>query len=76
MGRHGSSSVNWSEQIHKKPLVSSDEILRFPVGQCVITSPAYGNGKEALFPYKLKIPIFQKDKQRAEQSQQLWGIFD
>ncbi|MGK7952240.1 MAG: type IV secretory system conjugative DNA transfer family protein, partial [Xenococcaceae cyanobacterium] len=74
MGRHSSRSVNWSEQIHKKPLVSSDEILRFPEGKCVITSPAYGNGKEALFPYKLKIPISQKDKQRAEQSQQLWGF--
>ena len=74
MGRHSSRSVNWSEQIHKKPLVSSDEILRFPEGQCVITSPAYGNGREALFPYKLKIPISQKDKQRAEQSQQLWGF--
>ena len=74
MGRHSSRSVNWSEQIHKKPLVSSDEILRFREGKCVITSPAYGNGKEALFPYKLKIPISQKDKRRAEQSQQLWGF--
>lgn len=73
MGRHGSRSVNWSEQIHKKPLITSDEILRFPEGKCVITSPAYGNAKEALFPYKLKIPISQQDKQRAKQSEKLWG---
>lgn len=73
MGRHGSRSVNWSEQIHKKPLITSDEILRLSEGKCVITSPAYGNGREALFPYKLKIPISQKDKQRAKQSEKLWG---
>ena len=73
MGRHGSRSVNWSEQIHKKPLITSDEILRFPEGKCVITSPAYGNAKEALFPYKLKITISQQDKQRAKQSEKLWG---
>ena len=73
MGRHGSRSVNWSEQIHKKPLITSDEILRFPEGKCVITSPAYGNAKEALFPYKLKVPISSQDKQRAKQSEQLWN---
>ncbi len=72
MGRQGSRSVNWSEQIHKKPLITSDEILRFPQGKCVITSPAYGNATEALFPYKLKIPVSQKDRQRAKQSEQLW----
>ena len=73
MGRHGSRSVNWSEQIHKKPLITSDEILRFPEGKCVITSPAYGNAQEALFPYRLKIPISQQDKQRAKQSEKLWS---
>ncbi|MDJ0690182.1 MAG: type IV secretion system DNA-binding domain-containing protein [Xenococcaceae cyanobacterium MO_188.B32] len=73
IGKHGSRSVNWSEQIHKKPLITSDEILRFPEGKCVITSPAYGNGREALFPYKLKIPVSKKDKQRAKQSEQLWN---
>ena len=73
MGRHGSRSINWSEQIHKKPLITSDEILRFPEGKCVITSPAYGNAKEALFPYKLKVPISQQDKQRAKQSEKLWS---
>ncbi|BAU67508.1 hypothetical protein STA3757_49300 (plasmid) [Stanieria sp. NIES-3757] len=73
MGRHGSRSVNWSEQIHKKPLITADEILRFREGKCVITSPAYGNGREALFPYKLKIPVSKKDKQRAKQSEQLWS---
>ncbi len=73
MGRHGSRSVNWSEQIHKKPLITSDEILRFREGKCVITSPAYGNAQEALFPYKLKVPISQQDKQRAKQSEKLWS---
>ncbi len=72
MGMQSSRSVNWSEQVHKKPLITSDEILRFPQGTCVITSPAYGNAKESLFPYKLKIPVSPKDRQRAKESEELW----
>ncbi|MGK7896931.1 MAG: type IV secretory system conjugative DNA transfer family protein, partial [Xenococcus sp. (in: cyanobacteria)] len=72
MGRQGGRSVNWNEQVHKKPLITSDEILRFPQGTCVITSPAYGNAKESLFPYKLKIPVSPKDRQRAKESEELW----
>ncbi|WP_013334665.1 type IV secretory system conjugative DNA transfer family protein [Gloeothece verrucosa] len=71
-GSQTSRSTNWSEQIHKKPLLSPDEILRFPQGECVITSPAYGSGKEALFPYKLKIPIEQREFKRASESEALW----
>ena len=55
MGGQMGRSINFSEQIHKKPLLSADEIMRFPQGKCVITSPAYGSNAEALFPYLLKM---------------------
>lgn len=72
MGQQTSRSINWSEQIHKKPLISPDQIMRFPQGKCVITSPAYGSGDEALFPYPLIIPVSKADKKRAEESEKLW----
>src|SRR4028118_552831 len=72
MGRQTSRSVNWSEQLQKKPLISPDEILRFPQGKCVITSPAYATGTEALFPYPLKIPVRPGDIKRAKESEELW----
>jgi type IV secretion system protein VirD4 len=71
-GQHMSRSVNWSEQLQKKPLLSADEILRFPQGKCVISSPAYGNDREALFPYLLKIPVSSADINRAKRSEELW----
>ena len=73
MGQHYSRSTNWSEQIQKKPLISADEIMRFPQGKCAITSPAYGNGTEALFPYLLKIPVSKADIKRAKESEALWS---
>ncbi|HAZ46414.1 MAG TPA: TRAG family protein [Cyanobacteria bacterium UBA11369] len=72
MGQQTSRSVNWSEQLQKKPLISADEILRFPQGKCVITSPAYGSETEALFPYPLKIPVKPSDIKRAKESEALW----
>ena len=72
MGQQTSRSVNWSEQLQKKPLISADEILRFPQGKCIITSPAYGTGTEALFPYPLKIPVRYNDLKRAKDSESLW----
>jgi type IV secretion system protein VirD4 len=71
-GVQTSRSVNWSEQIHKKPLISADEIMRFPQGKCVITSPAYGNGQEAAFPYRLTIPVIKADRKKATDSEALW----
>ena len=58
--------------MQKKPLISPDEILRFPQGKCVITSPVYATGTEALFPYPLKIPVRPGDIKRAKESEKLW----
>jgi type IV secretion system protein VirD4 len=71
-GPQTNRSINWSEQIHKKALIGADEIMRFPQGKCVITSPAYGDGKEAAFPYLLKIPVRKGDRLRAQECETLW----
>lgn len=71
-GQQTSRSVNWSEQLQKKPLISADEILRFPQGKCVITNPGYGTGAEALFPYLIKIPVRPGDIKRVKDSEALW----
>ncbi len=71
-GAQATRTITWNDQIHKKPLISADEILRFPQGRCVITSPAYGSSNEALFPYKLKIPVSKADIKRATESESLW----
>ncbi|NEO99562.1 MAG: type IV secretory system conjugative DNA transfer family protein [Symploca sp. SIO2E9] len=72
MGQQSTRSINWSEQIQKKPLIGADEIMRFPQGKCVITSPAYSSGSEALFPYALKIPVPKQDIKRQQESIALW----
>lgn len=72
MGNHPSRSTNVSESLQKKPLLSADEIMRFPQGTCVLNSPAYGNNRESLFPYKLRIPVPSGDIKRAKESEDLW----
>lgn len=72
LGIQHTRSINWNEQIYKKPLISADEILRFPQGKCVITSPAYSSKEEALFPYPIKIPIRKQDIKRQEESMAMW----
>jgi len=70
--QNNSRSLTWNEQLHKKPLISPDVIMRFPQGKCVITSPAYSSGGEALFPYLLKIPVKSADIKRIKESSALW----
>lgn len=70
--QNNSRSLTWNEQLHKKPLISPDRIMRFPQGKCVITSPAYSSGGEALFPYLLKIPVKSADIKRIKESSALW----
>ena len=70
--QNNSRSLTWNEQLHKKPLISPDRIMRFPQGKCVITSPAYSSGGEALFPYLLKIPVKSADIKRIKESSTLW----
>ena len=72
MGKEFSRNVNYSESLQKKPLISVDEILRMGQGMCIVTSPAYGSGNEALYPVKGKVFVPKSDIKRRSESEQLW----
>ena len=67
-----SRSISWSENLQKMPVISADEILKFPQGKCVITSPGYSSGGQASIPYPLIIPVSKADEKRAKESESLW----
>lgn len=68
----GNRSTNFSEQWQRKPLISVDQILRFPEGRCVITASAYGDNNDGFRPYLLKIPVPPQDEVRARESVEIW----
>jgi type IV secretory pathway TraG/TraD family ATPase VirD4 len=72
MGGQSSRSISWSESLQKMPVLSADEILKFPQGKCVITSPGYSSGGQASIPYPLIIPVLKADEKRAKESERLW----
>jgi hypothetical protein len=67
-----SRSISWSENLQKMPVISADEILKFPQGKCVITSPGYSSEGQASIPYPLIIPVSKADEKRAHDSEALW----
>ena len=54
------------------PILTADEIMRFPQGKCVITNPGYTSVGEGSIPYPLTIPIPKLDINRINRSEQLW----
>ncbi|MBE9020522.1 type IV secretory system conjugative DNA transfer family protein, partial [Chroococcidiopsidales cyanobacterium LEGE 13417] len=66
-------SVTWTERLETMPILTADQILRFPPGKCVITNPGYSWGGESSIPYPLTIPIPKSDRTRIEQSIRLWN---
>ncbi len=62
LGGQMSRSISWSENLQKMPVISADEILKFPQGKCVITSPGYSSGGQASIPYPLIIPVSKADE--------------
>jgi type IV secretion system protein VirD4 len=72
LGGQMSRSISFSENLQKMPVISADEILKFPQGKCVITSPGYSAGGQASIPYPLIIPVSKADKKRAAESETLW----
>lgn len=65
-------SVSWSERLQTMPILTPDEIMRFPQGKCVITNPGYSSGGEGSIPYPTTIPIPKSDQKRIEESTKLW----
>ena len=62
-----------SEQTRTQPLILSDEITRFDVGECLVINPAYHNQKQANLPQHVNQIRISKDDQTLEkQCEQLW----
>jgi len=68
----GQRTQSWNESLQKLPIISVDEIMRFPQGKCVLTSPAYKSGAEGFIPYPLTIPVPKSDIKRADECKKLW----
>jgi type IV secretion system protein VirD4 len=66
-------SVTWADRLQTMPIITPDEILRFPQGKCVITNPGYSSGGEGSIPYPLTIPIPKSDQKRIEDCERLWN---
>ncbi len=67
---HGSSS--YSEQYHKMPLLTPDQILKLDQGECVFINSAYKGGHESSIPLRLKVKIAQQEIGIQQRSTQLW----
>ena len=65
-------STTWSDNLQTMPILTPDEILRFPQGKCVIVNPGYSSGGEGSIPYPLTIPIPSADRKRIQESSSLW----
>ena len=63
----GSTSV--SKQIHQVPLISVDQIERFPQGKAIISNPGYGDKDDARRPLMGRIGIPTEDIEREKQAQ-------
>ncbi len=68
----GQRTLSFNESLQKLPIISVDEIMRFPQGKCVITSPGYSSGPEGFIPYPLTIPVSPGDIKRAKECEDLW----
>ena len=65
-------TVTWTDNLQTMPILTADEIMRFPQGKCVITNPGYTSVGEGSIPYPLTIPIPKIDIVRIDRSEQLW----
>ncbi|MFB2879346.1 type IV secretory system conjugative DNA transfer family protein [Floridanema aerugineum] len=65
-------SVTMADRLQTMPIITPDEIMRFPQGKCVITNPGYSSGGEGSIPYPLTIPIPKSDQKRISECEKLW----
>ena len=68
---HGQSgaSTSVSQQIHQVPLISVDQIERFPQGKAIISNPGYGDRNDTRRPLMGRIGIPTEDIRRENQAQ-------
>ncbi len=66
-------TTTWSDSLQTMPIITADEIMRFPQGKCVITNPGYTSSGEGSIPYPLTIPIPKLDIYRISKCEKLWN---
>ncbi|WP_337884485.1 type IV secretory system conjugative DNA transfer family protein [Fischerella thermalis] len=66
-------TTTWADNIQTMPILTADEIMRFPQGKCVITNPGYTSSSEGSIPYPLTIPIPKSDQKQIEENEKLWS---
>ena len=66
-GKSGASR-SISEQDRTRKLISPDEILKLPVGHCILINPAYRNKTEANVPLKLPVKILPVERKKEADS--------
>lgn len=62
-------STSTSKQIHQVPLISVDQIERFPQGKAIIANPGYGDKNDGKRPVMGKIGIPLEDIRRETEAQ-------
>jgi type IV secretion system protein VirD4 len=71
--RSSSGGRSSNEQIHKKPLISTDQILGFRQGECILRSPALQGHNRSGLPWHIRrIHIPKSDQQTAKQCEDFW----
>lgn len=65
-------NITFSESLSTVPILTPDEIMRFPQGKCAITNPGYSSDGEGSIPYILRIPVPSGDVKRISECHHLW----
>ncbi|MEL7409031.1 MAG: type IV secretory system conjugative DNA transfer family protein, partial [Cyanobacteria bacterium J06558_2] len=65
----GGASTSVSQQTQQIPLISVDQIERFPQGKAIILNPGYGDRNDVKRPIMGQIGIPQQDIDRAIQAE-------
>jgi type IV secretion system protein VirD4 len=66
---HNGGSTSTSKQIHQVPLISVDQIERFPQGKAIIANPGYGDKNDTRRPLMGRIGVPLEDIQRDQKAQ-------
>ncbi len=71
----GGASRSVSDQERTRKLLSTEEFLKLPPGNCVFINPAYTSKSEASIPIKMDVKIHPSEIAKQEKAQAGWNKF-
>jgi type IV secretion system protein VirD4 len=72
-GGSGGGGRSSNEQIHRKPLITADEIMGFGQGECILRNPVFRGRKRSKLPWHIKrINIPKSDQKVADDCEEYW----